>query len=63
MNAFVTVFKYAANRADAAYRKAIASGVGEDAALEERKAEFYYGLFRFFFDPNLSKWNAAGGAA
>ena len=61
MSVMLSVFKSAADSADAAYRKALASGIGEDAAREECKAEFYCGLFRFFMNPYLSKWNATGG--
>lgn len=56
MNIMRTIFGRAGTLAQKAYDTAIAAGKDEAEAREESKAEFYYGLFSFFFDPNLSKW-------
>ena len=52
------IFARAGALAQKAYDAAIANGEEESVAREESKAEFYYGLFSFFLDTNLSKWNA-----
>lgn len=56
MNILLTIFGRAGTLAQKAYDTAIAAGKDEAEAREESKAEFYYGLFSFFFDHNLTKW-------
>lgn len=56
-----TIFQQAGEKADRAYKAALKKGMSESEARDECKAEFYCGLFAFFMNTNLSKWNANKG--
>ena len=59
MNTLATIFASAGQRAQFEYDKKISEGGSVDEAIEEAKAEFYYRLFSWFLNPNLSKWEVS----
>ena len=59
MSVMQMILDRAANDARAAYDAAVSLGKSEFAAQEDAAGEYYFSLFKFFLDPNLSKWNVA----
>ena len=59
MSVMQMILDRAANDARAAYDSAVSLGKSEWAAQQDAAGEYYFSLFKFFLDPNLSKWNVA----